>query len=182
MTQQTINLYDGLEALYYFDEDYFDGTANDRPDSSASAWGASGTNRALINDSDIKIEHKNEDTLGREYMGSNVIVNFDNGTAITLGDVNDSEFDAKDQEWSLETLKYDSNNLVWKLNEQIQEKTSVSGSPAVRNSTQPLTIGSRSIDDRWAGEISFVGLWSRALSDAERDYLNRLTAPRRSQL
>jgi hypothetical protein len=32
------------------------------------------------------------------------------------------------------------------------------------------------------GDIHAVGLWSRALSDAEREYLNRLTAPRRSQL
>ena len=34
MTQRTINLYDGLEALYYFDSDYFDGTTGEIEDKS----------------------------------------------------------------------------------------------------------------------------------------------------
>ena len=34
MTQRTINLYDGLEVLYYFDTDYWDGGANEISDQS----------------------------------------------------------------------------------------------------------------------------------------------------
>lgn len=34
MTERAINLYDGLEALYYFDSSYFDGTANEVKDKS----------------------------------------------------------------------------------------------------------------------------------------------------
>jgi hypothetical protein len=49
---------------------------------------------------------------------------------------------------------------------------------------EEYTIGSRSkFDDQpWNGNIAFHGFWSRTLSDAEIEYLNRLTEPRRAQL
>jgi len=224
MTQQTINLYDGLEALYYFDEDYFDGTANEikdksgygrhaqanggptvgveGPDSFKAArfdgsddyfntghtfdqTGSSVTVHAVFNSND---RSKKQDIWDQSGSDSGISLRYrgiDNNFISVVKNSSDNslirQFQGPENEWASATLRYDGSTHSLFVNGNLMGTETIS----VGQSNDAAHIGSASFApprDTFDGEIAFVGRWSRALSDAEREYLNRLTAPRRGQL
>jgi len=87
-----------------------------------------------------------------------------------------------ENEWASATLRYDGSTHSLFVNGNLIGTDTIS---VDQKSNDTAHIGSASFApprDTFDGEIAFVGRWSRALSDAEREYLNRLTAPRRGQL
>jgi len=232
MTQLTIYLYDGLEALYYFDGDYFDGTANEIKDKSGYGRHA---------------EASGGPTVGVEGPDSFEAARFDGSddyfkpTGLPDGVLKSNEFavfalatraEQGDDEYLLNQMggdegfrlnyresKGDFRFTVYNGNGDINDGMRADISKSVGTHTfiaehsasdvYRLTIDDETVGTKsgigytppdggnedlhigadydassafMTGDIHAVGLWSRALSDAERDHLNRLTAPRRAQL
>jgi len=230
MTQQTINLYDGLEALYYFDEDYFDGTANEIKDKSghgrhAEASGGptvgvegpdsfagarlDGTDdyfrptgfadgvlksnefaafalvtRAEQGDDEYLLNQMRGEGFRLRYRESSDDFRF--GVRDGNGDFDDIEVDISKTFGTHTFIAEHSASDVYRLtidDETVGTESGVGYTPPT-GGNEDLHIGADhdGTNSFMTGDIHAVGLWSRALSDAERDYLNRLTAPRRSQL
>lgn len=215
MTQRTINLYDGLEALYFMESDYFDSGTNEMKDHSghgrhAVASGGPSVGAGQYRDfgatsfdgSDdyfttpfrdddssftISVLVKATQNTERRYIVS-AQDGFDNGYYISTGPSGDVRFgilSASKQEentvytiydrWSLLTMRYDGS--TWTCfgdNELLINRTADFVAP-----NTDLTIGRLAYSnlDHWLGEMSFVGVWDRDLSDAEIAQLNRMTAP-----
>jgi len=230
MTQQTINLYDGLEALYYFDEDYFDGTANEIKDKSGHGRHAKANGGPTVGvEGPDSFEGARLDGTDDYFkptgfpdgvLKSNEFAVFALATREQQGDserllsqlrgegfrliyrenLRDFRFAFYDGNGDYDSIQVDesesfgthtfiaehSANDVFRLTidgETRGVKSGVGYTPP-DGSPESLHIGANYDGSKQfiTGDIHALGLWSRALSDAEREYLNRLTAPRRSQL
>lgn len=207
MTNRTINLYDGLEALYYFDTDYWDGGANEISDVSGNerhatasggpTVGANGPKdfeAASFDGTDDYFDPPNDmSVLGQEF------------TVFAIHDFSGWIFDSDDGSGGY-SLKGDSfavrddnsnNNAVTVSNatnvivgrfdngtlmctngdEKNVKKAGITASQTVQDATIGVNNNFQFISD---GIISVYACWTRTLNDAEVDALTRLTAPRRS--
>jgi hypothetical protein len=75
MTQRTINLYDGLEALYYFDSDYFDGPTGEIKDKSGHGRHATangGPTVGVNGPNDFEAANFSGDGSGDSFVGEPV--------------------------------------------------------------------------------------------------------------
>jgi hypothetical protein len=228
MTQRTINLYDGLEALYYFDSDYFDGTTGELKDKSGHGRHATangGPTVGVNGPNDFKAAsfdgtddffgssfgfgtHHQEFTVAvlvqyRELSNSAGIFNIDDdGTWLNYREAFD------DWEWSVRdedgTFKAGNANInvapyenTWEvLTGGFDPIDSSSGEFFLKSHTtqnqnreelnRTLQQYSNSVqinqDRDYDGSIAFAALWTRVLTDAEREYIGNLTAPLRAQL
>jgi hypothetical protein len=223
MTQRTINLYDGLEALYYFDSDYFDGTTGKIKDKSghgrhATAQGGPTVGVNGPNDFEAASFDGNDDefdvgdplnvvdsslsvcvllnpVLDGTY--SVMLVNGGNRVNFRFRDSNEIELDIEGDSgnvaqiqsssvvadtWQTVTGVYDGELSRLFVDEALVGTSSVASGYA-NDATENMHIGGKpSQGDNLPADVAFVGFWSRALSDSEIAYLNRLTAPRRTQL
>ncbi len=220
MTQQTINLYDGLEALYYMDPTYFDGTANEIKDKSghgrhaqASGGPTIGVNgpdsfeATSFDGSDDKFD-VGEPLDSSEALcifcvakpnsvnGVTRIADTDDGAGFALRfDNGEIDFFVRDASGGGPNVEFNDVNTgtfysivaVWTgqkiqliINGDLKGETSVS---TRSTATSNLTIGAATDNSEFVnGDIATYAQWHRSLSDAELEYLNRLTAPRRAQL
>ncbi len=227
MTQRAINLYDGLEALYYFDPTYYDGTTGEIKDKSgherhASAEGGptigvNGPNEfeatnfdrsddRFIVGSDAKISPDDAPvTLFASFKSdsnatSQTVINAsaDNDKRQSLGvNGNNSEVNyglhntgevtripnsvTDSREWNQVTavLESDKNPVLYYKGERFDNNNG----DLYAGNNDTIVIGEGAGNNRhFGGKIAVIAGWSRALSDAERAYLDRLTAPRRAQL
>lgn len=212
MTQRTINLYDGLEALYYFDSTYYDGTKGEIKDKSGHG------NHGDVNGSvTIGLEGPNSfesgDFAGGTVSITDVSVNppytvsmlirddVTDGGAYPIVSANDGGTDV--------SIAINNGGYLWynsgDYNAPIEtvDTYALVTFRAIDSTTQNIVldnfkqvdiyddtnidsdfnlIGAGTFSNNYDGEIAFMGFWDRAISDAEISYLNRLTAPRRSQL
>jgi len=230
MTQQTINLYDGLEALYYMDPTYFDGTAGEIKDKSghgrhaeASGGPTVGVNGpdsfegARLDGTDdyfkptgfpdgvlksneftvfalaTRAEQNNGGYLVNQMRGNGFRLLYDNSTSQFSFSFYDGNRDFTaikapiSESFGTHTfIAEHSASDVFRLtiDDKIRATLSGVGYTPPLGGNESLYIGAdhKGANAFMTGDIHAVGLWSRALSDAEREYLNRLTAPRRSQL
>ena len=220
MTQQTINLYDGLEALYYMDSTYYDDTADEIKDKSGHGRHAQASGGPTIGvegpdsfeatsfdgsddqfDAGAPIGTTGDETLfalakadgldGAPAITGNTDGN--NGTALFFDVSEDLRYTVaasnsttakfggiQEDTWYALTGVVDSGNTRLYVNGSLEATGSYSGKLAGDDN---FLIGNYPrFDSRFNGDIAVVGRWFRALSDAEIEYLNRLTAPRRAQL
>jgi hypothetical protein len=230
MTQQTINLYDGLEALYYMDPTYFDGTAGEIKDKSGHGRhaqasggptiGVSGPDSfegARLDGTDDYFKptgfpdgvlKSNEFTVfalaTRAEQGKDeYLVNQMGGNGFRLryrepfdefwfafydgsGSADNVRVPISETFGTHTFIAEHSASDVFRLTIDDETRGTLSGVGYTPpdGSNESLHIGATydGSNQFMKGDIHAVGLWSRALSDAEREYLNRLTAPRRSQL
>jgi hypothetical protein len=74
-------------------------------------------------------------------------------------------------------------NGTLEIHQQGQRTGVITGTGSRNAQKFDVNIGRIHFDSRhYSGDISFAGMWDRAISDTEIDYLNRLTAPRRSNV
>jgi len=129
MTQRTINLYDGLEALYYFDPTYYDGTAGEIKDKSGN-----GRHAVASGGPTVGVEGP-DDFEATSFDGTDDSFNFDATKPVeqTLFAV----FKATDANANT------SKDRGWVIGGQ----TSSSGSALGFNTTEELTFQTSSIND-----------------------------------
>jgi len=218
MTQQTINLYDGLEALYYFDEDYFDGTANEIKDKSGygrhaqasggptvGVEGPDSFEAASFDGSDDYYSVPDMNTFApTDKYTVTIAFNGQSGPLFHSRSERDVTFGLGNKaniEWfdgnNTTTISTDTtiDNGLWQVVTFVVDgpsgiaKIFVDGELDVNESVtyNPVSIsGSNTIgkklSDHYSGQMSFLAVHGRVLSDAEVQQLTRLTAPRRAQL
>jgi len=216
MTQQTINLYDGLEALYYMDPTYFDGTAGEIKDKSghgrhAQASGGptigvegpdsfeatrfDGSDDKFIREEDAQtpitvltiVKPSSEMTDGGKYqiigdVNFNTVIGingqswnwFNGNPGASMGTVED----ITPNEWYTVIWRATSSTRTDVFVNSVQKRARTYSSEIFPK----LTNIGEGTHTYFKGDMAVIGIWHRAISKAEIEYLNRLTAPRRAQL
>jgi hypothetical protein len=134
---------------------------------------SNGNNEYILN----ALSGSNGYRFGLENGNFGMIIKDDTGVSVSAL-VNNSVLNPNQFQFGASIVDDDSIRTV--IGRDTVADTTISGySPA----TISASIGSDGGNgDFFGGAISFVARWSRALNDAEIEYLNRLTEPRRAQL
>jgi len=228
MTQRTINLYDGLEALYYFDSDYFDGTTGEIKDKSGHGRHATANGSPTVgvngpndfeaasfsggNSGDYFLTNTIQPPelsiftivkvdsggwicdLGRPSGGAGYVslraLTDNNGVSFRLTAGGEENNTNEEYETGYNYNKGEYHRVLATFTPQTVQ-LSVDGDYAISTTTgyelyyegTGGSIGAiRNGAGELSGDISVFGAWSRVLTSEENEALNRLTAPRRSQL
>jgi len=214
MVTPTIDLRRGLEALYYFDERYFDNGANELKDRSGKRNHATASGGPTIGVDALRSfdaasfdgtddEFDIGDPLSSDAETRAALVNtniadqdddyhfFDDGTRYLRHNRNSSwEYKAENEDGTTQQIQKDYGADRWALvvgtYDTLEISLIVNGEVIARQDanwklpSSNVRIGNGYFGKNFDGEIAFAAKWSRELRQAEIEYLNRLTGPRRA--